>query len=31
MNEIFGKENFRNEIVVKRGAPKAAMFEQFEG
>ncbi|MGB9781129.1 DNA methyltransferase [Caldanaerobacter sp.] len=31
MNEIFGKENFRNEIVVKRGAPKSAMFGQFEG
>ncbi len=31
MNEIFGKENFRNEIVVRRGAPKSAMFEQFEG
>ncbi|ADC89916.1 DNA methylase N-4/N-6 domain protein [Thermocrinis albus DSM 14484] len=31
MNEIFGEENFRNEIVVKRGAPKSAMFGQFEG
>lgn len=31
MNEIFGEENFRNEIIVKRGAPKAAMFEQFTG
>jgi len=31
LNEIFGSENFRNEIIVKRGAPKAAMFEQFEG
>ncbi|ODA43660.1 Type III restriction-modification system methylation subunit [Thermodesulfovibrio sp. N1] len=31
MNEIFGEENFRNEIVVKRGAPKSAMFEQFHG
>ncbi|MEM0379392.1 MAG: DNA methyltransferase, partial [Nanopusillaceae archaeon] len=30
MNEIFGKENFRNEIVVKRGSPKAGLFEQFE-
>ena len=29
MNEIFGKENFRNEIVVKRGSPKAGLFEQF--
>jgi adenine-specific DNA-methyltransferase len=31
LDEIFGKENFRNEIIVKRGAPKSAMFEQFEG
>ena len=31
MNEIFGEENFRNEIVVKRGAPKSTMFEQFDG
>jgi adenine-specific DNA-methyltransferase len=31
MNEIFGEENFRNEIIVKRGAPKSAMFEQFQG
>jgi len=31
MDEIFGKENFRNEIIVKRGAPKSAMFKQFEG
>jgi adenine specific DNA methylase Mod len=31
MNEIFGKENFRNEIILKRGAPKSAMFEQFDG
>ena len=31
MNEIFGEENFRNEIIVKRGAPKSAMFGQFEG
>jgi len=29
MNEIFGEENFRNEIVVKRGSPKAGLFEQF--
>ena len=29
MNEIFGEENFRNEIVVRRGAPKAGLFEQF--
>jgi len=31
MNEVFGEGNFRNEMVVKRGAPKSAMFEQFEG
>jgi len=31
MNEVFGEENFRNEIVVRRGAPKSAMFKQFEG
>ena len=30
MDEIFGRENFRNEIVVKRGAPKAGLFLQFE-
>ncbi len=30
MNEIFGEGNFRNEIVVKRGAPKAGLFLQFE-
>ncbi len=30
LNEIFGWENFRNEIVVKRGAPKAEMFKQFK-
>jgi adenine-specific DNA-methyltransferase len=29
LDEIFGKENFRNEIVVKRGSPKAGLFEQF--
>ncbi|HRR19665.1 MAG TPA: DNA methyltransferase, partial [Ignavibacteriales bacterium] len=29
MDEIFGRENFRNEIVVKRGSPKAGLFEQF--
>jgi adenine specific DNA methylase Mod len=29
MNEIFGKENFRNEIIVKRGAPKAGLLSQF--
>jgi len=31
MDEIFGKENFRNEIIVKRGASKAGLFTQFEG
>ncbi len=30
LNEIFGEGNFRNEIVVKRGAPKASLFLQFE-
>ncbi|MBX0310520.1 MAG: site-specific DNA-methyltransferase [Sulfurihydrogenibium sp.] len=29
-NEIFGKENFRNEIIVKRGAPKAGLLSQFK-
>ncbi|MFN4268861.1 MAG: DNA methyltransferase, partial [Fervidobacterium pennivorans] len=29
MDEIFGKENFRNEIVVRRGSPKAGLFLQF--
>ncbi|PNS01241.1 DNA methylase [Petrotoga miotherma DSM 10691] len=29
MNEIFGEENFRNEIVIKRGSPKAGLFTQF--
>jgi adenine-specific DNA-methyltransferase len=29
MNEIFGEENFRNEIVIKRGSPKAGLFLQF--
>ncbi len=31
LNEIFGDENFRNEIIVKRGAPKSEMFKQFQG
>lgn len=31
LNEIFGEENFRNEIIVKRGAPKSEMFKQFQG
>ncbi|MDI6714155.1 MAG: site-specific DNA-methyltransferase [Thermodesulfovibrio sp.] len=30
MDEVFGKENFRNEFIVKRGAPKAGLIEQFE-
>jgi len=29
MDEVFGRENFRNEIVVKRGSPKAGLFIQF--
>jgi adenine-specific DNA-methyltransferase len=30
MDEIFGKENFRNEIIVKRGgAPISLLFKQF--
>ncbi|MCS7092591.1 MAG: site-specific DNA-methyltransferase [Patescibacteria group bacterium] len=31
MDEVFGKENFRNEIIVNRGASKAGLFTQFEG
>ena len=30
MNDIFGEENFRNEIIVKRGAPKAGLLSQFK-
>ncbi|MEN6515922.1 MAG: site-specific DNA-methyltransferase, partial [Fervidobacterium sp.] len=30
MNEIFGEENFRNEIIVNRGAAKAGLFTQFD-
>lgn len=30
MDEVFGKNNFRNEIIVNRGAPKAGFFKQFE-
>jgi adenine-specific DNA-methyltransferase len=30
MNEIFGEENFRNEITVRRGAPKAGLLSQFK-
>ena len=29
MDEIFGKENFRNEIILNRGAAKAGLFSQF--
>jgi len=29
MDDIFGRENFRNEIIVKRGSPKAGFIEQF--
>jgi len=31
LNEIFGEENFRNEIIVARGASKAGLFTQFDG
>jgi len=31
MNQIFGPQNFRNEIIVKRGAPKAGLLTQFDG
>ena len=31
MDEIFGRENFRNEIIVRRGAPKAGLLTQFDG
>jgi len=30
LDEIFGKNNFRNEIIVKRGQSKAGFFKQFE-
>jgi len=30
MDEVFGKENFRNEFIVRRGSPKAGLIEQFE-
>jgi len=30
LNDIFGEENFRNEIIVKRGAPKAGLISQFK-
>ena len=29
MDEIFGEENFRNEIILNRGASKAGLFSQF--
>ncbi len=31
MDDVFGRENFRNEIIVSRGASKAGLFTQFEG
>jgi adenine-specific DNA-methyltransferase len=30
MNQVFGRDNFRNEILVGRGASKAGLFSQFE-
>jgi len=30
LDEIFGKENFRNEIILNRGAAKAGLFSQFD-
>lgn len=30
MDEIFGRENFRNECIVSRGAAKAGLFTQFD-
>jgi adenine specific DNA methylase Mod len=30
MDEIFGKDNFRNEIILNRGAAKAGLFSQFD-
>ena len=29
MDNCFGEENFRNEIVIRRGSPKAGLFFQF--
>ena len=29
LDDRFGEENFRNEIVVRRGSPKAGLFSQF--
>lgn len=31
LNEVFGEGNFRNEIIVSRGAPKAGLLTQFNG
>ncbi len=30
LNETFGPENFRNEIVIRRGSSKAGLFNQFK-
>lgn len=30
MNQVFGQDNFRNEILVGRGASKAGLISQFE-
>jgi len=30
MDEVFGNNNFRNEIIVRRGQSKAGFFKQFE-
>jgi len=30
MNQIFGEENFRNEMIVRRGQSKAGFLKQFE-
>ncbi len=31
LDRIFGRECFRNEIIVRRGSPKAGLFSQFDG
>lgn len=30
LDMVFGRDNFRNEIIVKRGAPKAGLISQFD-